>query len=93
MEQSRSKSRSKSRSPSPQPVAAGASSPWIVQQTLWPTVLPVIPSTIWCGILCGLESAVACDGQYPSNNGSNGWEQIGKPTVPPTDYYGWGSLR
>ncbi|CAF3671185.1 unnamed protein product [Rotaria socialis] len=42
------------------------------------------------GTLCGLESDVACDGQYPANQCSNGWEQTGKPAVPPTNYYGCG---
>jgi hypothetical protein len=43
------------------------------------------------GTLCGLESYVACDGQYPANNCSNGWAQTGKPAVPPTNYYGCGT--
>ncbi|CAF4126325.1 unnamed protein product [Rotaria magnacalcarata] len=42
------------------------------------------------GTLCGLESDVACDGQYPANQCSNGWGQTGKPAVPPANYYGCG---
>ena len=45
---------------------------------------PVVPS----GTLCGYESIVACDGQYPAKSCSNGWKQTGKPAVPPRNYYG-----
>jgi hypothetical protein len=44
----------------------------------------VVPS----GTLCGLESAVACDGKFPANDCPSRWEQTRPPAVPPTNYYG-----
>ena len=43
------------------------------------------------GTLCGLESDVACDGQFPANNCSNGWQQAAPPAVPPRHFHGCGT--
>jgi hypothetical protein len=45
-------------------------------------------AVVLSGTLCGFESAVACDGEFPANNCSNQWQQTGKPAVPPTNYHG-----
>lgn len=40
------------------------------------------------GTLCGIESTVACDSRYPTDNCLDGWEKAAKPALPPSNYYG-----
>lgn len=50
--------------------------------------IPKPKPVVLSGTLCGLEYDLACNGEFPANNCSGGWEQTGKPSVPPRNYHG-----